>query len=1046
MKSLAVLLVAFLGLLTPSAVAQSYSFTVFAGLPPPTGTQDGTGTNARFNTPIGLGLDGSGNLYVADRNNSTVRKITPAGVVTTFAGLGGVAGADDGTGTAARFNQPIGLALDGAGNVYVTDRADHTVRKITPAGVVSTLAGLAGSPGATDATGTAARFRNPNGIAVDTQGNVYVADTGNRTIRKITSAGVVSTLAGSAGLGGNTDGTGSAARFNAVGGLTIDGSGNLYVVDSASHVIRKITSAGVVTTIAGTVGSAGDANGVGAAARFNTPHGIVSDSGGTLYVADTVNETIRQVAPDGTVTVFAGSPIAGNINGVGTAARFFRPQGMARDAAGNIYVADTFNHSIRKLTSSASSSTFAGAGGNFGSADGTGPNALFNRPRGIGTDRQGNVYVSESFNNTVRKITPTGIVSTFAGQAGSIGYVDATGSTARFGYPYSIALDSSDNIFVVDLIYNALRRITPAGAVGTWAGTPSTTGGSSEGAINTGRFNQPQGVAVDGDGNTYVADAGNHSIRKVSPAGVISTLAGLSGTSGSADGTGNAARFSSPGALAVDAAGNVFVADYGNSTIRKITPAGVVTTFAGLAGNAGSSDGAGSAARFDNPDGVAIDGAGNLFVSDSNNHTIRRITPDGNVTTIGGLATVSGVAGGPGSAARFFIPSGITVDATGVLYVVSAYGNVVMRGAVDASPVFTVHPLSQTVFAGTAVTFTANATGGGVSYQWKFNNSAIPGATGASYTIPSASAANAGSYTVEATNSAGSRTSNAATLTIAGPGAEPGRIINLALRSQAGTGAQTLIVGFATSGVGTSGTKALLLRGAGPALQEFNVSNPLADPRLQLYSNAGAKLDENDDWGGSAQLSTVASQVGAFPYKNVSSKDAAIYYPSLTPGTYSVWLIGNGGATGVGLAEIYDATPAGTFTASTPRLVNVSARTQVGINENILIAGFTIGGQTSKKVLIRGVGPTLAAFNVAGALANPKLELFSGQTRINDNDDWAGDPVLDATSKSVGAFDLPLGSTDAVLLVTLPPGGYTAQVSGVGGTTGIGLVEVYEVP
>ena len=209
MKIPAALLVCAFTVIGTPVFAQSYSFTVFAGMPPPTGSRDGTGSDARFNNPMGIALDAAGNTYVADRNNATIRKISPAGVVTTFAGLAGVTGSADGIGSAARFNQPVGLVLDVAGNVFVTDRADHTVRKITPAGAVTTVAGLAGTPESTDATGTAARFRTPNGIAVDGAGNVYVADTGNRTIRKITSAGIVTTLAGSTGLIGNTEGTGS---------------------------------------------------------------------------------------------------------------------------------------------------------------------------------------------------------------------------------------------------------------------------------------------------------------------------------------------------------------------------------------------------------------------------------------------------------------------------------------------------------------------------------------------------------------------------------------------------------------------------------------------------------------------------------------------------------------------------------------------------------------------------------------------------------------------------------------------------------------------
>jgi hypothetical protein len=254
-----------------------------------------------------------------------------------------------------------------------------------------------------------------------------------------------------------------------------------------------------------------------------------------------------------------------------------------------------------------------------------------------------------------------------------------------------------------------------------------------------------------------------------------------------------------------------------------------------------------------------------------------------------------------------------------------------------------------------------------------------------------------------------------------------------------------LIVGVAVGGTGTSGTKPILLRGVGPALGAFGVPGVLADPKLELFAGSGSKLSENDDWAGNAQVTAIGGQVGAFALGNSTSKDAALYNATVNPGSYSVWITGNGGTTGVALAEIYDATEGSAHTEATPRLTNVSARTQVGTGDNILIAGFSIGGQTSKTVLIRAVGPTLGVFNVPGALADPKLELFNGPTKINENDNWGGAAALSNAFQSVAAFQLPSSSLDAVLLVTLAPGSYTAQVSGVGNTTGVALVEVYEI-
>ena len=301
--------------------------------------------------------------------------------------------------------------------------------------------------------------------------------------------------------------------------------------------------------------------------------------------------------------------------------------------------------------------------GGYGNADGTGSAARFIEPYGVAVDSAGNVFVTDSANFTIRKVTPAGVVTTLAGSAGSSGSADGTGSAARFGGipgygegPNGVAVDNAGNVFVADGGNNTIRKVTPAGVVTTLAGLAGSSG-SADGAGSTARFYGPTGVAVDSAGNVFVADVGNDTIRRVTPAGVVTTLAGLAGSSGSADATGSAARFNAPSGVAVDSAGNVFVADAGNGTIQEVTPAGVVTTLAGRAGYAGTDDGTGSAARFGwyhntvhgyyiaGPTGVAVDGAGNVFVVDTDNCTIRKVTPAGVVTTLTGSARNQGKCG-----------------------------------------------------------------------------------------------------------------------------------------------------------------------------------------------------------------------------------------------------------------------------------------------------------------------------------------------------------------------------------------------------------------
>jgi len=319
--------------------------TTLAGISCVFGSANGTGTSASFNNPYGVAVDGSGNVYVTDRNNQKIRKITSAGVVTTLAGSGSI-GSANGTGTSASFYNPRDVAVDGSGNLYVADYGNHLIRKITSAGVVTTLAG-SGSIGSANGTGTSASFYNPYGVAVDGSGNVYVADKNNHLIRKITSAGVVTTLAGSGSIG-SANGTGTSASFYNPYGVAVDGSGNVYVADIDNHLIRKITSAGVVTTLAGS-GSIGSANGTGTSSSFYLPSGVAVDGSGNVYVSDRYNQKIRKITSAGVVTTLAGSGSQGSANGTGTSASFYNPRKVAVDGSGNVYVTDKNNHLIRKI-------------------------------------------------------------------------------------------------------------------------------------------------------------------------------------------------------------------------------------------------------------------------------------------------------------------------------------------------------------------------------------------------------------------------------------------------------------------------------------------------------------------------------------------------------------------------------------------------------------------------------------------------------------------------------------------------------------------------
>lgn len=348
-------------------------------------------------------------------------------------------------------SQPLGFtdfcALTNASGTFASTNISNVTVTCRPTlAVVTTFAG--GGAGVNqNGIGTSASFWSPRGVAVDTIGNVYVADSNNRLIRKITPGGSVSTFAGS-GSAGNSDGNGVNASFTYPVGVAVDASGNVYVADYYGNIIRKITSAGVVTTLAGS-GVEGKLDGTGVSASFSGPSGITVDTFGNVYVADTLNHSIRKISTSGQVTTIAGSGFIGNVNGTGIGSSFFGPAGIVVDPLGNLYVGDTNNDMIRKITPAGVVTTFAGGGS-------------FNSPQGLALDAAGNIYVADVVNQVIEKITPAGVVSILAGNGvAGVGGTNGAGTSASFYHPIGVAVDSSGNVFVVELGNNQIRKISP---------------------------------------------------------------------------------------------------------------------------------------------------------------------------------------------------------------------------------------------------------------------------------------------------------------------------------------------------------------------------------------------------------------------------------------------------------------------------------------------------------------------------------------------------------------------------------------------------------
>jgi predicted outer membrane repeat protein len=625
------------------------------------GFTEGPRASALMGRPAGVAVDAAGNVFIADSGNNVIRMVGSDGRLVTIAGSG-VYGISNGPGPLAQFAYPTSLAVGPDNNLYVADTFNHRIckitRPVTPGGLwtVSSLAGSAlGEAGSANGNGTNARFNFPYGLDVDGSGNVYVADSGNHRIRKITPGGTVTLYAGSGTAGSSNNVSGLLARFNQPKGLVIEGA-NIYVADTGNHLLRKIVpdgaNAGAVTTLAGS--TMGFTDGLASAAQFNGPSSLGTDDNGRLYVADEGNHSIRRVSIAGEVETEVGLGTAGFVNGDKTIASFDSPTGVAIDADGNLLIADTDNNCVRRVDIKPMSVSSTVIAGST-NADGIQVTVDIDFAA-LGLDPLKTYYFRWK-SNTTSLTLPLGH-SFFTYELPTVATAAATNlipTSARL----NALVDPKQSVTTVVFEYSTDPNMLPPYAVRSLAG--STTPGYVDAQGASAAFFEPNGMAVNAAGEVFVADRLNHRIRKITPAGLVSTFAG-SGSPGFLDDTGLAAEFENPNGLALDSLGNLYVADEANHCIRRITPAGVVTTFAG-SGIAGFQDGTSGSARFLYPTGVAVDSANHVYVADSGNHRIRKIDAvTGAVSTFAGSG-LDGVADGAFFTAQFSTPVAIAVNA-----------------------------------------------------------------------------------------------------------------------------------------------------------------------------------------------------------------------------------------------------------------------------------------------------------------------------------------------------------------------------------------------
>jgi sugar lactone lactonase YvrE len=933
--------------------------TTVAGVGRPFLGNNGPATQAGLGEVTGVAFDSAGNLFVSDLSHHVVVKITPTGTASIYAGTGEIGfSGEGGPATQAKLNFPYAIAVDSSNNLYIADLDNNLIRKVTLDGKITTFAG-----GGQDANNTPVEgafrtntFLTPNGLAVDSAGNIYTSDGNHNLIRKIRTDGTVVTVAGNGTNGFSGDGgLATSASLNALNAaVAVDSAGNLFITDNLR--VRKIGTNGIINTIAGTgaYGHTGD-GGPAVNATLEGTSGLFVDGAGNLYVAE--DASVRKINPGGIISTVAGTGGAAPLGDGGPAsAAGLNPVGIQLDGSGRMYIADRGNHRVRNVDVAGIITTLAGSGATNSFGDGGPATAAgLDKPTSIAFDANDNLYIADSLGNKVRKVTSDGVITSFAG-TGAAGYSGDGGpaTQAALTYPKRIATDLLGNLYIADVNNNRIRKVDRNGVITNFAGNGQggccSLAGDGGPAVDA-FLGHNEGVTADKAGNIYIANRANNAVRKVDTKGVITTIAGNGqyGYSGDGGPALNAA-LDPISQVSVDPAGNIYVSsDYHPGRIRKIDTNGIISTLAGRNDNGCLNPETPGVIATDlcleSTTNSVFDAKGNSFTSVAGFSQVIKISSDKKVALLAGVtfASVSATSGfggdgGPASKGVINHSDGLAMDSKGDLYIADTDNDRIRK-----------------------VTF------------------------------------------------------------------DPPILGNISTRLAVGTGNNVLIGGFIISG---TERKNVVVRALGPTLEDFGVQGAMVNPFLELHGSSGQLLASNDDWMTNTNKQEIID-LGLAPPKNA---ECAIL-TTLDPGAYTAIVKGVNDTTGVAIVETYDADK-----TANSKLANISTRGFVQTGSNVMIAGLIPQGNHPTKMIVRAIGPSLAAFGITNALPDPTLELHDASGAIiASNDDWRVGHEAEIASTGLP----PTNDKESAIVGIFPPGNYTAIVQGKDGSTGVALVEAY---